>query len=464
MLNLPKGALRLSEGYFRPAVHLRAIDRPKLRYYLGPSLLAVAILVGFAGFYWQRFPLRYSSIMTLNLRQSDSSYTNVLAPRENYQIIANSQQVLDMAAQRMGRSIADMGQPKVQLVDKSTAIQVEFLGQTAAEARDKNHAFYQALTTRLHELRQQVATEQGQNVQQTIANLQQRLTTIQQQIAQQQLRTGLSTDIQLPELAANIENLRRQRVELLAEQVKTEARLKSLRRYLSLNPQQASDSLKLQADPLFQTIIKKYSEVTVALANTTSIYQPNHPAVRQERFQQRRLQALLRQRAKTLIGTSNLSRVNVSLPNGSLAQATLIQNLVMAEVDSHALKAQIATLDRSLQRLAGRLVQLAQAQSEIDTLKRHLRIIEALAATKLAQLNGNPANVYVTYPPIQLLAGPSLASAPVPSQRTLVMGGAVISALLITTGSLSLWNDRRKNWQAQVLHDRALPNQQLGLV
>lgn len=457
----------MSQGYSMPKFGQAADGRPKLRYYLGASLLLTAALSCVTGIYLQFAPKRYRSGMTLNLPsvssatqvnvpglggtsvQNVSPYASSQDPRENYKIIASSDQVLEKAANRMQQSVPDMGKPKIKVVDGSTVMQVEFLGQTAEEARQKTQAFYQALEMRLDELRLQAARDREKNVQRTIENTQKKLQSSQQQVANYRATTGLSSTVQLDELASNIENLRRQRAELLAEQTQAASRASALRGNLSMSSQQATNSLKLQADPLFQETVKKYSEVTAELTNTESIYQPDHPAVLQEREKQRELQQLLRQRASELIGAANVNQTSISMPNGSPAREVLIQDLVVSQVNTRGLSTKISTLDRQIQQLEGKLANFAQSQSQLDALKRNMQIAETVFSSKLAQLDVDSANIYDAYPKMQLLAGPNLADAPVSPQRGLALAGLAAGTLLLNSGSLTLWAYRRKNWRQQ---------------
>lgn len=462
---------------------LASKSRPKLQNYLGTSLLCTVALACIAGLFVQLAPRTYSSKMTLNIPsvssatsvdvpgrgsanfQSSSPYVGTQDPRENYRIIATSPKVLEMAAQIMQYPIDKMGNPKVKVVDGATVMEVAFLGKTAEEARDKTNAFYKALEMRLNELRQQADTDREQVVQRAISNSQQKLDLAQQKVASYRAQTGLSSEEQLQQLALNIEQLRRQRAEILSEQTKTASRFESLQGDLALSPRQATGSLRLQTDPLFQETIKKYSEVTTNLTNTESIYQPDHPAVLQERANQRELQSLLRQRAAELIGSKDFKQASISTPNASTARDALIQDLVVSQVNSKGLVAQVATLDRQIQVLEGKLAQLAQAQSNLDALKRNMNIAETVFSSKLAQLEVDNASAYDVYPKMQLLADADLPKSPASPKPNLVMLGVVGAAILLNSGALTLWGYRWKNWRQQQSSDNlTLSNHQADLV
>jgi uncharacterized protein involved in exopolysaccharide biosynthesis len=439
------------------------IPCPYLYHYLATSLLGTLVIGGIATAYLQLVPPRYRSSMTLNLPstnsftrvdvpglggasvQNSSPYSSAQDPRENYKIIAGSDQVLDMAALLMKKSIADMGKPTLKVVDGATVMQISFMGNNPEEAQAKTQAFHQALETRLDELRKESASQHEQTVQKAIGSSRKKLGLSQQQVASYRAQTGLNSEAQVQELAINIENLRRQRSELIAEQTKAASRFQSLQRNLSLNSQQATDILKLQADPVLQEAAKKYSQVTAELTNTESTYQPSHPMVLQERDNQRKLKALIQNRTQELLGR-NLVQQGVNASISSPAREALMQDLVLSQVDTQGMEAKIASLDREIALLETRLTHLAQSQAKLDILKRNMQIAETVFSSKLTQLDAESSDASDAYPKMQLLAAANLPDEPVQPKRLLVLMGVGASILLLNTGALTLWAYHRKEW------------------
>jgi uncharacterized protein involved in exopolysaccharide biosynthesis len=437
---------------------------PRLVYYLGAVVLVTFLLSVITGLYLQFAPRRYSSKMVLNLPstnsftrvdvpglggasvQNTSPYASAQDPRENYKIIASSDQVLERTAKILDRSVETMSKPKLKIVDGSTAIQVAFTGTIPEDAQAQTKAFYQALEQRLEELRQQSIADREQNIQVGIANSQRKLQRAQTQVTDYRAQSGLSSEVQIQELASNIENLRRQRAELLSERTKVGSRFQALQGNLAVSTQQASKVLKLQADPLIQETMKKYSEVTAELANTRSIYQPGHPNILQEQERQQELQTIMRQRIRVLVGNSMPTSVGIGNTNGSAARDALMQDLILSQADTQGLSAKITTLEQQIGALEQKLAQLAQAQAQLDTLKRNMQISETVFSAKLTQMDTEQANVYDAYPKMQLLSVATVSDEPVTPKRLLVICGTGAAALLINSGIVTLWLYRRKNW------------------
>jgi phage shock protein A len=87
----------------------------------------------------------------------------------------------------------------------------------------------------------------------------------------------LNSEEQIKDLTTNIEQLRRQRAEILAQQQQATTRLKELSTNLKLSAGQATDAFRLQTDQIFQQNLKNYSEASAALVVLESKFLPNHP-------------------------------------------------------------------------------------------------------------------------------------------------------------------------------------------
>jgi uncharacterized protein involved in exopolysaccharide biosynthesis len=438
---------------------------PKLHHYLAWSILLSLGLATLVGLYLQTAPKRYASKMMLNLPsvssvtridvpglgatsvQNNSPYASAQDPRENYKIIADSDNVLAATAKILNRPIKEIGRPKVKIVDGATVMQVEFQGKTPEEAREKTNAFYQAMEQRLNDLRQQSRRDREESFQDTLTNSQQKLTSAQQDVSRYRANSGLSSDEQIKELATNIENLRRQRAELIGDQQKVTLRRDTLRDNLNLDAGEATNSLALQSDPLFQQTIKNYSEVTAQLASLEALYRSNNPQVQQAKAKQAELRSLLSARAQAIVGDGNILDIPVSMPDASAAREVLIQDLVLSQADSVGLEAKVAVFDRQIAQLEDRLQQLAQSQSNLDTLKRNLQIAETVFSSKLTQLDVDNNNAFDAYPKMQILASPSLSDQPIGPKKNLAIGGVGVMALLLNSGAFTLWAHHRKNWK-----------------
>uniref|UniRef100_A0ACD5GWC3 Uncharacterized protein n=1 Tax=Desertifilum tharense IPPAS B-1220 TaxID=1781255 RepID=A0ACD5GWC3_9CYAN len=226
----------------------------------------------------------------------------------------------------------------------TTLMTFEMNGDTPQEAYNKAIAHYRAFESRLDQLRIQEATERDASVAAALSNAQQKLEESQRRLSEYKYQTGLASDEQVTQLSVNIEGLRRQRAELIAQQQQTTARLRELSTELQLSASQANDAFVLKADQLFDQYRQNYSEATSTLNVLTARYGPNHPTVVRERRRQEAAQAAMFERSQELLGRPadqvTLAQLNLgSSTMGASARETLFQSLVQVQVDQQGLQA-----------------------------------------------------------------------------------------------------------------------------
>ena len=122
----------------------------------------------------------------------------------------------------------------------------------------------------------------------------------QQQLSNYKVNSGLSFPGQVDNLSVNVEQLRRQRTEVLVQAQQSTRRLQQLAVNLGISSQQAADAFLLQADQQFQQNLKSYSETTANLAVLRSKWGLNHPDVVRELAKQDASGIGLRDRSKKL--------------------------------------------------------------------------------------------------------------------------------------------------------------------
>jgi uncharacterized protein involved in exopolysaccharide biosynthesis len=173
-------------------------------------------------------------------------------PRENYKFLALSKPVLEAAANKLNMPLQDFGKPRAKVLDNTTLMTFEFQGTTPEEAYKKSLALYEALQVKINELRIKETAQQDKTLQSTLGESQKKLKAAQTRLSEYKARSGLTSTDQLTNLSQNIEQLRRQRAEVLAKQQDANARLQGLSSSLDLSAKQAADAFVLQADSLFQ--------------------------------------------------------------------------------------------------------------------------------------------------------------------------------------------------------------------
>ncbi|NEQ28569.1 MAG: hypothetical protein F6K28_58290 [Microcoleus sp. SIO2G3] len=211
----------------------------------GVGLLTNAAIWGLAFLYLKFAPPTYTSQWSLivpgaapgvnvnipDIGQASSATNSPLTKTDainNYKYIATNLSVLAAAAAAVRMSLEDFGKPEITLVKDSAIIEFEVNGTSPTEAQHKSQALYQAFISRVNHLRNQELYQRNQTTQAPLSAARSKLDAAQQRVAEYKAKSVLSSPDQIKALSDNIEQLRRQRVEVLAQQQHTITRLQQL--------------------------------------------------------------------------------------------------------------------------------------------------------------------------------------------------------------------------------------------
>ncbi len=382
------------------------------------------------------------------ISQNYSAYAGAnFDPRENYKAIATSDEVLEAAATKVNISVEKFGTPRIKIVDNTSLMKFEFKGSTPEKAQNKSIALQDVFEAKLDKLRDQEILQQKTRLESGMEASRRKLKAAQRRLSKFKATSGLNSEEQLRNLAINIEGLRKQRAELMAQQQQSQARLSELSNNLSLSSNQASDAFVLQADQLFQNYLRSYSEANSKLISLTAKFLPTHPTVVNIQTEQQAAENALLNRAQALlnrpISMASINRLNFSNNESSGSKrAILSEQLVTTSVEKQGITAQIGALDGEISQLERRLQQLSQQQSVMEDLKRDVQVAEAVFSSTIAKLDLARTSVSSSYPQIQILTLPSLPAEPAGPRKTLVLLGATLGSLFFSSGIIGLWKGK----------------------
>lgn len=372
--------------------------------------------------------------------------TSTFDPRDNYEYIFTSEQVISQAANNARVSKEAFGKPRIKNLDNTTIMQIEVTGPSPIEARRRSYAFYDALRQRLNELRTSEIEQRQIPTQAILRDTQSKLAAAQRKVSAYKLSSGINSIEQVETLSTNIEQLRRQRAELAGQQAQAETRAKQLAADLGLSASEAADAFKLQADQIFQQHLKDYSEATAILKVQLSKFGRNHPRITKEVKRKQAAEQALTRKARELLSRplrgNTLAKLALST-NGS-GRDTLFQALVNDQSNASGAASQVRKLDQQIYGLEQRLQSLSQRQSKLENLKRDEQIAEAVFASTLAKLDLGQADLFAAFPLVQLAVEPNLPDKPSSPKKGLVIAGSLLGSFLTTVGMWILWI--RKPW------------------
>jgi uncharacterized protein involved in exopolysaccharide biosynthesis len=388
----------------------------------------------------------------------DSPYNSETSdPRENYKFLAETDEVLEVAANQLDMPMEKFGKPRIKILDNTTLIQVEINGNTPKEAQKKALALHSALAVKLNELRREEIAQQDRNVEAALTSVREKLQAAQQRLSEYKTRSPLSSNEQLRDLTTNLEGLRRQRAETVAHLQQASARVRQLSGNLGLSAQPAVDALVLQSDPVFQQYLADYTKASAELVKLRTKFLPATPVILAKQQEKDAAQAALFQQGQSLlrrpVSQDTLKQLIVSgggSSNSSSQRAILFHELISLREQQQGLQAQAQELDRQIAQLESRLVTLSQQESKLDSLQRDVKIAEAVFSSDLTRQELSKSDISASYPQISLVTKPSLPQEPSSPKRNFVLLGAAMGSFFFTTGMTSLWLRDRKIQQTKL--------------
>ena len=372
-------------------------------------------------------------------------------PREIYKFIAESDPILKAAADQLNMSLEEFGKPRLKLIINTSMMSVDFEGASPDEARNKSLAFYKALQARLNMLRNQEAVQRDIGYQTSLISSQKKLADAHKRLSDYKARSGLNSEDQIKDLTTNIEQLRRQRAEIIGQQQQATTRLAELSNNLKLSAGQATDAFTLQTDQIFQQNLKNYSDASASVTVLESKFLPNHPTLIAEQAKRDAAQQALIVRGQSLLGRkftlAVLKQLSLSSNNSgnNAPRDALSQELVIVQADQKGFTAQAQAIEQQLNQLESRLKNLTQLESTLDSLKRNTQIAGAVFSSNLTRLDIGKSNTFGSYPLIQLVIQPTLPEKPTSPKDKLVLLGSALGSVFVSLGLVLLWWRERKN-------------------
>lgn len=206
--------------------------------------------------------------------------SNAVSPTETYKRLLGADRIIDAAASALNIKRAELGQPRVRLVDQTSLIHFETTGRTPEAAQARGEAILTAFFTELDALRaDEVDTRQDSGLQ-AISDYRISVADTRTQIEALQNSTGLLStdqyDVLLERHLALGQEIQAQQARLSERVAATTA----LEAQLGLNPALAAATLKLFANGAYIALLDEAARTEVGLTDALALYGARIPRSR----------------------------------------------------------------------------------------------------------------------------------------------------------------------------------------
>ncbi len=390
----------------------------------------------------ERTNINLPTIGTTTSDVNSSFDRNNRDPRENYKFIATSDSVIQDAANRLGMSSGEFGQPRVEMIDNTTLIQF------SVESNDPEKAYAKALTLnevmneRIITLRGEEANTRKSELEGALEEAELKLDLAQDRLSAYKANSGLVSRDQLNRLSGNLEDLRIERANTLALQKETNARFSELSRGLNVSGEEVADALLLNADEVFIQNLAAYADSTRNVESLKQQLGPNHPVMARELAQQASTREATFVRAQQLLGRplDERSLAQISLRGGGGgSREGLFEQTFIAKVEGDGLAANFGEINNQIAELDSRMRNLASQEAALNALERDVNVAEAIFTSYSTRLNNLNTVAFGSFPPLQIISEPVQPEEASSPRASLVLLGTGVASFLITAAIIALW-------------------------
>ncbi len=378
-----------------------------------------------------------------------------LSPTVTYKNLITSGTVLTHAAEALGEAPQAIGKPVIKLVNETSLINFSMKGGSPEQALARIQAVFDAFQTELDRLRDDEIRRREHSTRSVIGDYEDGVRAIRTAIGELQTASGLNSIDQYNGMIATAEGLRTRLMEARAGWADATAAVDRLALALHTTPELAAKTIRLHADPEFNTLMESVGKAASEVAELSARFGPRHPmmAAARLRLAGATRQAMARATLLTGLPEATISREIDQAATGNRAE--LLSRLISAVSERDGKAAELDSLTRDSGQANARVTALVETAARLESLNRDYRIAEAVFASALARVDTVKADIFASYPMTQVAEPARLPERP-SSPRTLLAVAAGLAASVFLGISLFLGSVRRTVIDRLVTHGRRL--------
>lgn len=364
-------------------------------------------------------------------------------PRVNYKEMLMSRSVIGLAAESLSLSVSAFGKPKIKLTEQTSILDISITGASAKQAQAKVQALYDSLQDELARLRADEVRRRDTSIQMVLEEYRVRLNEARSAILEFQQGSLLVSQDQFAQTVKTLQNLKEKQVYLHAKFDHVSDYVDGLSKNLGVNPDLAGKAFILQSDVEFRGLLNELNLSTSRLSEFQSRWGEGHPKVVAEQARFVQAKEALVVKSNDVVGSHASHAFNKFDLEFNPKRAQMFADLIDSAAKKEGLRAEFNELERSQVLLNDQLKILARESAVLDRLQREFDLAQAVFTSAAARLEAGKADVFASYPVVQVLTLPSLPidiNSPIPA---LGLIAALVGIIFITSGVIVLCNRRR---------------------
>ena len=209
---------------------------------------------------------------------------------------------------------------------------------------------------------------------------------------------------------------------------------------LGVSPSLAGQAFRLQSDPEFKGYLQELDASAMKAAEYSSLWGEKHPKVVAQKARFEGAKSSLLHRSKIIVGEQAGDLLHSMNLQNSVHRADLFASLMDSYAKLQGSQAEINELSQAEAKLRDRLKVYTRESAELERLEREHSLAEAVFTSAAARLEAGKADIFASYPAVQILSVPSLPSKPKSPSKVIAMAVGVLGVVFILFGLITAWH------------------------
>jgi uncharacterized protein involved in exopolysaccharide biosynthesis len=317
------------------------------------------------------------------------------------------------------------------------------------------HWLYESLQNELSDLRADEVLRRDRSINSVLDQYRQRMNITRNAIVDFQQRSIVVSTDQMDQLIKTLSGIKEKRLYVKAEAKQLQQYIYQLSEELGVSPKLAGQAFVLQSDVEFRAYIAELKESVIQLTQYSSRWGVNHPKVKAQQKRLNFTRTAINQRSSEMYGVHSSEIFNSLNLDLNPKRSELFADLIAAYARQKGQDSMFNDLGRSVDYLGDQLKVYSREIVELEHLQREFNMAEAIFTSTAARLEASKADVFASYPVLQILTTPSYPIKQDSPKNIIAFVGAIVGFLFITFGLFIL---SQRNSLIRVLLKRNYPS------